>query len=185
MFAMSHALSFTLCFVLLHMLMISLKPPFSCCDALPHLQYCRISEADWWPEEKMYNLYTAVWTHCLSSMFHTFTWAVPGSPKFTPYPCQPQDLAPRSRSCAARGFTGGCVGSGINQMFGLHLSFSLSLSDNIISILIDVPLGFGWAQLCRQPYTGNHFPKQPTLKMVPGTRNAKVRQTLSDAPVVF
>lgn len=29
------------CFVLLHMKKIALKPPFSCWDPLPHLQYCR------------------------------------------------------------------------------------------------------------------------------------------------
>lgn len=43
MFPVSHALIFTLLyFVLLHMLMISLKPPFSCWDASPHLQCCRM-----------------------------------------------------------------------------------------------------------------------------------------------
>lgn len=35
-------LTFTLqCFVLLHMKMIALKPPFSCWDPLPHLQHSR------------------------------------------------------------------------------------------------------------------------------------------------
>lgn len=50
-----------------------------------------------------------------------------------------------------------CVGSGIKQMFEVHLPLSLSLSNNTIYILIDVPMGFGWTQLCRHPYPGNHF----------------------------
>lgn len=33
------------------------------------------------------------------------------------------------------------------------LSLSLSLCDYTISILIDVPMGFGWTQLCRRRYT--------------------------------
>lgn len=53
------------------------------------------------------------------------------------------ELVPEWQGLAARGLWGECVGSGINQMFGVHLTLSHSVSDNTIYILIDMPMGFG------------------------------------------
>lgn len=164
MFLMYHDLTFTLrCFVLFHMQIITLKSPFSCWDPLPHPQCCRTEcyqkHSDELKNERKPFIQLSEHIACHLCA----TWAVPGRPTFTLCPCQPLDLALSSGAYAARGFRGECVRLGINQMFGLHLLLSLSLSDKTISILIDVPMGFGWTQLCRRPYPGNQF-KAPTVK---------------------
>lgn len=89
------------------------------CAVIADLQHCRRKRCQkhQWPEGKVWTLATAVPTHRLSS-----TWAVPGSPRVTLYPCQPHDLALRSGV-----YAGEHVRSGFDQMFGMHPSFSISL----------------------------------------------------------
>lgn len=94
----------------------------------------------------------------------------PGSSRFTPCPCQPQDLALGGRGFTARGFSSECVGSGVHQMFVLHLLLSL----NTIYILIDALTGFRRAV----PIPLETISKSPPWKMVSSTITAEVRQVL-------
>lgn len=133
------------------------EAPFSCWDPLPHLQYCRSAvRSRLMSGRKSLNpLYS-----CLSTLpvifvpyFHMGSaWQSQIHTLLPPT----TELVPEWQGLAARGLWGECVGSGINQMFGLHLTLSI-VSDNTIYILIDVPVGFGWAQLCCHPYPGKHF----------------------------
>ena len=131
--AVYHDLTFTLrCFVLLHMKkMIALKPPVSCWDPIPHLQHCRTEcyqkQTDELKKERkpFIQLSERVACHLCATFPHGQRLAAADS---HPAPANIRTWPLSGRAYAGRGFRGECVGSGINQMFELHLPPSLSLS---------------------------------------------------------